>query len=260
MGTSAIFDFIDGFVFTYGQGEEFIDALFNGEMSYDDFAKMASEKRKAFDASVFECCENDRLFKSLELIYERLKPIANHYSHFPYWKDYGEIDTNHIDEILKGRELCEKKYHEIRGREIILAVTSLEKLLKVNGYSSVNDKEEVKCCYVHFEKTYNNRQLEHTFNYLMQNGYLYSDSKLEDFVFYFSGKGNVPICNLKWVGTLTDLALFIFSLFPNEEKKWEKTKLIFGVNARFATLVTNNNYRGKDDPFEDLRKSIKGMN
>ena len=36
MDTSAIFDFIDNFVYTYDKGDGFIDALYFGEMSFDD--------------------------------------------------------------------------------------------------------------------------------------------------------------------------------------------------------------------------------
>lgn len=256
MDTSAIFDFIDNFVYTYDKGDGFIDALYFGEMSFDDFAKMASQKRKAFDACVFQCTENERTFHSLGMIYERIVSIANQYKRFPYWEDYGEYNIAKLSD----RELCKAKYHKIRGKEIVLAVASLEKLLKINGQTLVdNIYVEDEVINETFSANYNDEQLQSIYDYLIENDYLHQDTKLNDFIYYFSGRGDVAVTPLRWIGSSTDLALFVKNFYPNEDKVWIKTTAIFGKKARYATLANSATFSKRDKEFSRFQNGMKSI-
>ena len=257
MDTSAIFDFIDSFVYTRDKGTKPLGALISGEMTLDDFEDFAVQKRKAFDACVFQCLENDRLFAGLSTVYDRLSSLAHRYSELPFGKDYGNVDD--LDEKLKGSdEYFRKKYHEIRGREIILAVKSLEKLLGINSQVQVLNECEQKDVIQTFSDRYNNEQLQGIFNYLIENTYLHSETDFNDFVYYFSdGKGELPKNHLKWCRNNTELALFICNTFPNEDMIWEKTKKIFGIDSNFATLANRSRKNATDKMFGAFIDEIK---
>ena len=81
-----------------------------------------------------------------------------------------------------------------------------------------------------------------------------------DFIYYFSSKGEIPTQRLKRVGTVTDLAIFIHNFFFDEEKKWVKTAFVFDKKSNYTSIIERLSSRAKKDPFrgfaEEIRKKV----
>ena len=59
--------------------------------------------------------------------------------------------------------------------------------------------------------------------------YIEQATQPEDFIFYFSGRGNNPAQPLAWIQSQILLANFIGKYFQGELHIWVKTRKIFGL-------------------------------
>lgn len=118
--SNPISDFYD-VIWTFEKGEETIDALFFGELTLDSYAKMLYDKRKAFESYVIDIITKGGDCSFLSKILERLPPQLERYDNL-----YTEIIP------IKGtRAYCEYEYHNVRFKEISIAVRNTCDLLRI---------------------------------------------------------------------------------------------------------------------------------
>lgn len=84
----------------------------------------------------------------------------------------------------------------------------------------------------HFPSIYKNEtDLRKLCNELINQGFLERDTSIDDFVYFFSGKGEVPKRHLEWVGKNTNLSIFLDCYFikinTDIPSKWKLAQRIF---------------------------------
>lgn len=245
MDTRKFFKFINAIYNGYHRN---INAICSGKLDIEDWGRVLAYKRKGFETCAFVCYVQSPLFRDkVGIYYNRLKESLANYEK-SNWFDY-DFDIN-----KNRRTYFEQKYHIIRKREITLACEFLEKLLNEPKPIFVNDKESDELS--HYNLDYNEVQIKSIYTFLVDGKYLESTTTLNDFIYYFSGKGDKPQHGLKWLGSKVNLALFLAELCNNEDKKWEKAKNIFGVNG-LAQSYNNTAYKkSSKNPFEGLKDTL----
>ncbi len=245
MKTKYFFSFISTI---YNGYNHTIDAMCNGTINIEQWAGKLSNKRKAFEECTFSYYIESQQFRDKVGIYcDKFKESLANYEK-SHWFDC-DFDIN-----KERRRYFEQKYHIIRRREITLACEFLEKLLNEPKPIFVNDKESDELS--HYNLDYNEVQFKSIYTFLVDGKYLESTTTLNDFIYYFSGKGDKPQHGLKWLGSKVNLALFLAELCNNEDKKWEKAKNIFGVNG-LAQSYSNTAYKkSSKNPFEGLKDTL----
>lgn len=246
MDTRKFFKFINAIYNGYYRN---INALCNGKLDIEDWGRVLSYKRKGFEICAFACYVESPLFRDKVVIYyNRLKKSLANYKK-SHWFDC-DFDIN-----KDRRKYFEQKYHIIRRREITLACEFLEKLQNETNHISTNNKTPNKS--FHYNLNYNEEQFKSIYTFLVDGKYLESTTALEDFIYYFSGKGDKPHHGLKWIDKKVNLAQFIDTLCNKENRKWVIAELIFG---EYGLRQSNGNtaYRKDDNnPFEDLKNTLK---
>lgn len=246
MNTRKFFKFINAIYNGYHRN---INAMFNGKLDIEDWGRVLSYKRKGFEICAFACYVESPLFRDKVVIYyNKFKESLANYEK-SHWFDY-DFDIN-----KDRRKYFEQKYHIIRRREITLACEFLEKLQNETNHISTNNKTPNKS--FHYNLNYNEEQFKSIYTFLVDGKYLESTTALEDFIYYFSGKGDKPHHGLKWIDKKVNLAQFIDTLCNKENRKWVIAELIFG---EYGLRQSNGNtaYRKDDNnPFEDLKNTLK---
>lgn len=102
----------------------------------------------------------------------------------------------------------------------------------------------------HFEDRYTDNQLIEILSYLKNMEYIEQATKPEDFIYYFSGRGDKPSQPLAWIQSQILLATFIGIYFDNEGHKWEKTRKIFGLNK--SANLASAYQKGRPESFDSL--------
>lgn len=112
----------------------------------------------------------------------------------------------------------------------------------------------------------NNNKLIEVCEKLIDKGYLDKNTSSDDFVYFFSGKGEAPKQNLKWVGNNVQLALFLdcyFTMFKNDiPEKWKKAQIIFKKNGLRQALTNSTNSTAESlikeryDTFNEMLKQV----
>lgn len=247
MKTKYFFSFISTI---YNGYNHTIDAMCNGTINIEQWAGKLSNKRKAFEECTFSYYIESQQFRDKVGIYcDKFKESLANYEK-SHWFDC-DFDIN-----KERRRYFEQKYHIIRRREITLACEFLEKLLNEPKLISNNDKK-VSDELSHYNLDYNEEQFKSIYDFLINGKYLESTTALEDFIYYFSGKGNKPHHGLKWIDKKVNLAIFINTFCNNDNKKWVKAKQIFGEDG-LRQSNGNTAYRKDDNnPFEDLKNALK---
>lgn len=247
MDTRNFFKFINAIYNGYYRN---INALCNGRLDIEKWGIVLAYKRKGFEICAFSCYMESQLFRDrVGIYYNRLKKSLANYEK-SHWFDY-DFDIN-----KNRRTYFEQKYHIIRRREISLACEFLGKLLNEPNPISNNEKK-VSNKLPHYNLDYNEEQFKSIYSFLVDGEYLESTTALNDFIYYFSGKGDKPHHGLKWIDKKVNLAQFIDTLCNKENKKWAIAELIFGV---YGLRQSNGNtaYRKDDNnPFEDLKNTLK---
>ena len=254
--SNPISDFYD-VIWTFGKGEETIDALYSGELSFDAYAETLYNKRKAFDACVLECYMN--------MINHNLYDFNEYFSRLENQLiQYKNYDFN--IEVKEGtKAYWTLEYHKLRFKTLLDAITNTNKLIHPNEskktienlIDKIIGKENEPIDDIPFYRTlYNNEQLEVIYNYLLGK-YLHPSTEFEDFVFYMTGRGNDILPNhIRWIKDNVDLAYFI-DTFCDCHKKWVIGQAIF-MKKRLASAYyqtpRNNPFKGLKDEVDNMRK------
>lgn len=154
---------------------------------------------------------------------------------------------NQYDIKTQKREFFEQKYHEVRRKEITIAYNYLTALM---GKATSTNYDES-----HYIDIYTIEQLNTIFDYLIENKHLDPKTKREDFIYYFSGKGEIPLMPLRWIGTKINAAFFIDRFFDDDTKKWKKSQVVFGF-TRLNNSLSCLAYRAAKNPFDELMNII----
>lgn len=248
MNTDNFFAFID-FVYAFNSHKRTVDALCNGTIRFGRWAEKISKKRRNFESCAFTCyAENPNFQKQLPIYYNKLKKSIEGYDK-SHWFD------NEYDIKTDKRKFLEQKYHEVRRKEIINAFNYLHQLMNGESIDDAQKGEESVC--MSFSPKYDDEKLLEIYQYLIDNDFIDTKTDFKDFCYYFSGKGEIPTKRLKWVGTGTDLAIFIHHFYYTEEKKWEKTKFVFDKEYNYPSVIERLGSRKKEDPFVDFADKIR---
>ena len=247
MDTRKFFKFINAIYSGYHRN---INAMCNGKLDIEKWGIVLAYKRKGFEICAFACYVESPLFRDKVVIYyNKFKESLANYEK-SHWFDY-DFDIN-----KNRRTYFEQKYHIIRRKEISLACEFLEKLLNEPNPISNNEKK-VSNKLPHYNLDYNEEQFKSIYTFLVDGEYLESTTALNDFIYYFSGKGDKPHHGLKWIDKKVNLAQFIDTLCNKENKKWVIAELIFGEYG-LRQSYGNTAYRKNDNnPFEDLKNTLK---
>lgn len=244
-------------IWTYRKGNEIIDALFSGELSFDSYAEMLYDKRRAYDACVLDCCLNKQNRYDLQFYLERLEPQLEQYSNFDFHQQVEEGT----------RDYWKIEYHKVRYRELSIAVKNTKEVMRFNGTAfcghTLIETPQKKCDTdsigrnYYFRGLYSDEQLEVIYDYLLYR-YLHIETQFEDFVYYMTGRGDkIPTEGMVWLKDNVDLAHFIDAFFSEHNKRWKIAEMIFGkkrlASAYYQTPQENPFKRFKKDKVDILK-------
>lgn len=240
MDTRPFFSFIDA-VYAFNGQKRTVDALCSGKLRFGKWAESMSNKRRAFEACAFTCCAESPDFREqLTIYYDRLKTSMENYEKSRWFDNQYDIKT-------QKREFFEQKYHEVRRKEITIAYNYLTALM---GKATSTNYDES-----HYIDIYTIEQLNTIFDYLIENKHLDPKAKREDFIYYFSGKGEIPLMPLRWIGTKINAAFFIEAFYDKDAKKWKKAERVLGF-TRLNNSLSCLSYSDRKNPFEELKNKI----
>lgn len=219
MDTKGLFDFIN-VIYTNDKGKALIESLCKGKVRYRSFTQQMFSKRRAFEKSVFTCClENPKFMEEL-LIYEnRFKQSLEGYSKSSWF----DVEYNRLDQP---REFFTRKFHEVRRRQIELALEYIE---KVKNPQLTNNNDSMGMERQPYYEGFSEDEINSLFDFLMERRYLDCETLREDFIYYFTGKGEQPQNILKWCQSNVQLAILIGTLCDKDDKLWAKAERIFGI-------------------------------
>ena len=252
MNTKGLFDFYN-VIYTYDKGDSVIKALCSGKMRFSRWVDSMFKKRKAFEACVFTCyLENDK-FKEQLLIYEnRFKQSLEGYVKSKWFDEEFDRKQNPC-------EFFTRKYHEVRKRQIELALEYIEKVKNPRTTNlSVQSETSVENVVPHFEG-YSTEVITDVFEYLIDIKYLDAHTSKEDFLYYFTGEGEIPTNRLKWRANKVDTAIFVETLFGKSKKRWDITAYIFDELNNYANIYSRKFrtvFTDKEEKFQDALRSI----
>ena len=250
MNIDNFFAFID-YVYAFNGQKRTVDALCNGTIRFGRWAEVMSKKRRNFESSAFICyVENPNFQKQLPIYYNKLKKSIEGYDKSHWFDNEYDIKTNK-------RKFLEQKYHEVRRKEIINAFNFLHQLINSESIDDSQKEKEGESKCMAFSPKYDDEKLHEIYQLLIDKDIIDEDTDFNDFRFYFSGRGEKPTKRLKWVGTGTDLAIFIHHFYYTEEKKWEKTKFVFDKEYNYPSVIERLGSRKKEDPFEAFADKIR---
>lgn len=242
MDTRAFFRFIDS-VYAFNGHYRTVEAMYNGKLKLGEWKKRIGDKRRGFEACVFTCCAENKEFKEQLYIYiDRFKTSLDNYEKSGWFENQFDINT-------EKRKFLEQKYHETRRKEIALAYKYLVSILNKEVDSDIKEES-------HYQDIYSIDQLEIIRKYLINNKYLHKDTSTEDFVYYFSGKGDKPQKPLQWIGYKIDAAFFIDTFYNKETKKWKKAQQVFGYERLDNSLSCKSYLINKVNPFKEFKDSL----
>ena len=254
MNTRAFFDFYYA-LYAKGGDDVVINTMYRKQGGVRKLFFDITKKREACEACIFTCfLENDN-FKEQLLIYENeFKQSIERYktSHW-FDDDFGKEEKSH--------DYYARKYHEIRKRQIELILKYIEKVKNPNSTNPIGLAEaSVDNRPPHFEgRTV--EKMTKVFEYLISKGHLDGNTVKEDFIYYFTGEGEIPTVKLKWRTAKINTAIFIETLFGEVQKKWHITSYIFDEANTYANIYSrkyNTVFTDKESEFEkELKEIIK---
>ena len=100
----------------------------------------------------------------------------------------------------------------------------------------INLQEET---YEHYDNVYTQSQLLYILKTLKEKGYIANDTDENSFIYFFSGRGDVPTHGLEWKSTQIGLAVFLKVFYYNDTQIWMKAENIFGIKNLSKTYSNN---------------------
>lgn len=240
MNTRNFFAFID-FVYAFNGHKRTVDAFFYRKKRFANWVEEISNKRRKFEACAFTCYVQSSYFQKEVLIYyNKLKKSLDGYQKSHWFDKIYDIKTNR-------REYWEQRYHEVRMKEIKIAFNYLHELIHGVPRSTINVVSQK-----YFKVNYTEEQLNDIYNGLVKDGYLREDTKINDFIYFFSGKGEIPTELLEWKSTKGKLALFIDYFVEDNKNKWVITANIFKgtIPENLKNSLNTEKNNGREDFFK----------
>lgn len=117
-----------------------------------------------------------------------------------------------------------------------------------------NIKEKTKL--PHYNNRYTESQLIDILKMLKENAYIDIDTQDADFIYFFSGKGNVPSIGLKWTTIHSTLTIFLKTFFDNDDRIWKKAEVIFNI-SNLSKTYNRESTKPKGEKCESYFKEFK---
>lgn len=252
MDTKGFFDFYYA-LYAKGGDDVVINSMFRRKGGVRKLFFDITKKREVCEACIFTCfLENDK-FKEQLLIYENIfKETIERYktSHW-FNEDFGKEE--------KTLEYYARKYHEIRKRQIELVLKFIEKVKNPRITNpTVSSELCVENVTPHFEG-YSVETMTAVFEYLISNRYLDAHTSKEDFIYYFTGEGEIPTNRLKWCAKKVYSTIFIETLFGEVKNKWDITSYIFDEIKDYSNIYSKKFRTGFTDKESEFVKVLKDI-
>ena len=263
MDTKGITNFID---FVYSRNKTDLIAEFReNENSFHKWESELRAKRDEFESCFFDCIcnDNDGRFESMLLI--KMRKLKNT---IQYYEDNLDLTNQPQDDDKK----IEWLYDVIRYSEIAGAVTNVDYYLRklhnnptanTQTTATTNTTATTDVCVgedkpLHYEGGYTDENLNYIYEYLTKGRYIDRNTKLEDLIYYFSGRGNPPQEKIKWTASAALLSLFVMKIFKEDKNKWKIANKIF-TSDRFKECSARNYQNVGEaikDEFDDLQIEV----
>ena len=139
--------------------------------------------------------------------------------------------VEYCEQILKDIKESYKRadYQSIEGTNTIDATATAASTVDNTTEPAQDCPKPNRHDHSHFENRYTDDQLIEILSYLKNMEYIEQATQPEDFIFYFSGRGDRPTKTLGWIQSQILLANFIGKYFQGELHIWVKTRKIFGL-------------------------------
>lgn len=252
MNTKGFFEFYYA-LYAKGGDDVVINSMFRRKGGVRKLFFDITKKREVCEACIFTCfLENDKSKEQL-LIYENefRRSIENYKTSHWFNDDFGKEE--------KTLDYYARKYHEIRKRQIELILKFIEKVKNPRIKNpTVSSELCVENVTPHFEG-YSVETMTAVFEYLISNRYLDAHTSKEDFIYYFTGEGEIPTNRLKWRAYKVDTAIFVETLFGKSKKRWDITAYIFDELNNYANIYSRKFrtvFTDKEEKFQDALRSI----
>ena len=95
---------------------------------------------------------------------------------------------------------------------------------QMNATKVIDPTKLITAHYTSIKSTVN---VDKLYECLITEGLIDTQTTKDDFIYFFSGKGNYPSKKIKWVGTKVKLAILIAKLHANSLTDWKTTEAIF---------------------------------
>lgn len=239
MSIDVISDFIHS-VYSYDKGDKIIKMLETGELDFDTWAQDVYDKRQLCEDYILHIFEEDNI-KIIELLYRYHDRFDKSYK-----EDYRQIrpSLNEQGELTPHHTISDR-YHFFRCTQMKMLIKYMESTLPLRTRKAKQRKEIP----LFYERRFNDEQLELLFNFLIEKGDL-ALTDFHNFKYFFTGEGETPTKQLKWVSSNKNLTLFINSFFGNDNALWKKAESIFGIKnlaQSYNQLLNSAKYAPKND-------------
>ena len=87
--------------------------------------------------------------------------------------------------------------------------------------------DPAKLITAHYTSIKSTVNVDKLYDCLITEGLIDTQTTKDDFIFFFSGKGNYPSKKIKWIGSKVKLAILIAKLHTNSLTDWKTTETIF---------------------------------
>lgn len=240
-----------------------------------EYRRNIQHKETVFESAVVEfcCMYGDNANKALGLYrdklicgYKRQQARSNQHS----LSSLPESERNHIN--LFYRIFLSVILKAIKCLDNILSMDSSQELhqSKQKVYSINDDDlqkkktEKIKLPYPHYGNKYTDEQLKYILKTLIERGYIACDTNESDFIYFFSGRGEVPKSGLQWNEGVAHVHLcaFLKKFFAEDKRIWNKAESIFNMNNLgriYSRDIFNSTGEESESFFEKLEKSIKNL-
>jgi hypothetical protein len=173
----------------------------------------------------------DDELKSLKIFYQVLYDLA-----------YGALKF--VDKVLVTRSVQQLKEN---------CTANIENKNDTSN-SNENSKDEPKL--PHYNNRYTENQLMCILKMLKENAYIDIDTQDADFIYFFSGKGDVPSIGLKWTTIHSTLTIFLKTFFDNDDRIWKKAEVIFNI-SNLSKTYNRESTKPKGEKCESYFKEFK---
>lgn len=232
------------------QNNREVKMLYNRELDYSKWREGVGRKHISFTHAVSSLIagNEDEVLQTLTTFQRRLKKVL------------GEYESSIIFNIrYRYREnkykFWEQHYHLFRREQVTRTITYIDGVLKEQEAKREASK---RCSTDYYHTQFSDEKLTRVYDYLMEQGYLQADNTLQEFVYYFSGRGEKPTKKLTWCGEfpMVKLSHFLHVIAGCDGEKWKKAKMVFTTATNLAAAL-NNSSQNKFENYDWLEEKIR---